>query len=180
MTPPFCFVKISLPKPKTRVIEMGRTFVAASWLNADENDYSGSQQSHMVGRMANIAAYADPEPVKKANNVKKPDLRTKEQAREDFLDRKRVAFEKAFENGQISFEQYDLLLTEWEKSMARLEKRMGIVKEEPTSPTPSTKPSIMNAVEYAAKGFAARHPFAFLVASIMVGAGILNVFGFGV
>jgi len=102
-----------------------------------------------------------------------------DQKREDALDRKRVQFEKAFEQGSITFEQYNLLLTEWEKSMARLEKRMGIVKEEPTSPTSSTKPSIMNAAEDAAKGFAARHPFGFLVASIMVGAGVLNVLGFG-
>lgn len=158
---------------------MSRTYVNCYWSNADTNDYSGRQQPHMIGDKANTKAYADPEPVKKAKKVKAPDYRTLDQKREDTLDKKRVAFSKAFEEGCITFEQYNLLLTEWEKSMARLEKRMGITKEEPTSPTPSTKPSIMNAVEDAAKGFAAKHPFMFLVASIMVGAGVLNIFGFG-
>lgn len=159
------------------VIQM-RTFVAASWLNADQNDYSGRQQSHMIGNMANLAAYADVEE-KPAKKVKKPDLRTKNQCFEDRLDARRVAFEAAFENGEISFEQYDLLLTEWTKSRARLDRRMGIISEEVNEPTPVAKTPIINHIEDCAKSFAARHPFAFLVASIMVGADILNVFGFG-
>lgn len=154
------------------VIQM-RTFVAASWLNADENDYSGKQQSHMVGRMANLAAYADDEPAKKAKKVKAPDYRTLEQKLEDFLDRKRVQFEKAFENGEISFEQYEALLTEWEKARSRLDRRMGIVEE--SKPSRSILPSI----ERAASTFASRHPFATLVGVIVLGSMIMNVFGYG-
>ena len=105
MTGSSLFRILNSSKPNTVVIQM-RTFVAASWLNADENDYSGKQQSHMVGRMANPAAYADDEPPKKSKKVKALDYRTLEQKREDFLDRKRVQFEKAFENDEIGFEQY--------------------------------------------------------------------------
>jgi len=163
---------------------MSRQFILQEWSNAAADSYTGYQvnKHFRANGSAAIENYADPKPVeKKAKKIKDPDYRTLDQKREDTLDKKRVAFEKAFENGEISFDQYNLLLTEWEKCMARLEKRMGIVKEEeqPTSPKPSTKPSIMNAVEDAAKGFAAKHPFAFLVASIMVGAGVLNCFGFG-
>ena len=179
MTWPFCIAKINPSKPNTVVIQMSRTFVAASWLNADENDYSGKQQSHMVGRMANLAAYADPEPVKKAKKVKAPDFRSSVERSEDRLDASRAVFEKAFAEGKIDFDRYNILLTEWEVSRTKLDKKMGIVKEESTSTTASTKPSIMNAVEDSVKGFEANHPFMFLVVSIMVGAGILNVFGFG-
>lgn len=163
---------------QTQMVIQMRTFVAASWLNADENDYSGKQQSHMVGRMANLAAYADDEPVKKAKKVKAPDYRTLEQKREDFLDRKRVQFEKAFENGEIGFEQYEALLTEWEKSRSRLDKRMGIVEE---SKDVESKPShsILPRIERVASTFASCHPFATLVGVIVLGSMVMNVFGFG-
>ena len=160
------------------VIQMGRSFVAASWLNADENDYSGKQQSHMVGRMANISAYADVEE-KPAKKVKKVDLRTNNQRFEDRLDARRVAFEKAFENSEISFEQYDLLLSEWEKSMARLEKRMGIVEEFNEVESKPSRPSIMPSIERAASSFASHHPFATLVGVIVLGSMIMNFFGYG-
>jgi len=157
---------------------MARTYVQTTWNDADKFAYNGAQQHFKPNGAANPKAYEEKPVEKKAKKVKAPDYRTSDQKREDTLDKKRVAFEKAFENGDITFDQYNLLLTEWEKAMSRLEKRMGITKEESTSPTSSTKPSIMNAVEDAAKGFAARHPFAFLVTSIMVGAGVLNIFGF--
>lgn len=169
-------------KPNTAVIQM-RTFVAASWLNADENDYSGRQQSHMVGRMANLSAYSEVEE-KPAKKVKKPDLRTLDQKREDFLDRKRVQFEAAFESGEIDFNQYDALLTEWEKARARLDKRMGLVEESTTAVEPETipkasHPSIMPAIERAAVSFSARHPFATLVTVIVLGSMVMDVIGFG-
>lgn len=154
---------------------MSRTFVAASWLNADQNDYSGKQQSHMVGRMANLAAYA--EPVKKPKKAKAPDYRTLAQKREDYLDHKRVQFEKAFENGEISFEQYEALLTEWEKARSRLDRRMNIVEDSKEVESKPSLPSIIPMIEDAAKSFCARHPFAFTVASILFGCGILNILG---
>jgi len=156
-----------------------RTFVAASWLNADENDYSGKQQSHMVGRMANLAAYADEESVKKVKKVKSPDFRSSNERAEDRLDARRSQFEKAFEGGLIDFERYNMLLTEWEASRAKLDKKMGFTKQQPTPATTSTKPSVINAVEDAAKGFCERHPFMFTVASILFGCGVLNLVGFG-
>lgn len=160
---------------------MSRQFILQEWSNAAADSYTGYQVNRHFRKngSAAIEAYGEPEPVKPAKKVKKPDLRTKNQAFEDNLDRRRVSFEKAFEEGSITFDQYNLLLTEWEKAMSRLEKRMGLTKEEPTSPTPPTKSSIINAIEDAAKGFAAKHPFMFLVASIMVGAGVLNILGFG-
>lgn len=165
------------------VIQM-RTFVTASWLNADENDYSGRQQSHMVGNMANLAAYADPEPVKKAKKVKAPDFRLTSEKTIDRLEKHRADLEAAFESGQLSFERYDVLLREWEAKMDRAwkrhEKATGESFEEVANePNIITKPSIINHIEDSAKGFAAKHSFAFLVGSIMVGASILNVFGFG-
>lgn len=179
MTRALFIAKITPSKPNTMVIQMARTYVQTTWNDADKFAYNGAQQHFKPNGAANPKAYEEKPVEKKNNKVKAPDYRTLDQKREDTLDRKRVQFEKAFENGEISFDQYNLLLTEWEKAMSRLEKRMGVVKEEPSSTTPSTKPSIMNTVEDAAKGFAARHPFTFLVASIMVGAGVLNIFGFG-
>lgn len=159
---------------------MSRTYVNCSWSNADTNDYSGRQQPHMIGDKANTKAYAEPEPVKKTKKVKTPDFRTLDQKREDTLDKKRVQFEKAFEEGTISFDQYEALLTEWEKSMTLLEKRMGLVKDEAViDPTPVAKRSIINALENAANSFRANHPFMFTVSSILFGCGLLNLVGFG-
>lgn len=157
-----------------------RQLINISWNNSSAV-YDGSQQMNHFkpNGAANILAYAQENAPKKTKKVKAPDYRTLDQKREDTLDKKRVAFEKAFEEGSITFKQYNLLLTEWEKAMARLEKRMGLTKEEPISPNAVTKSSIINHIEDCAKGFEARYPFAFLVGSIMVGASILNVFGFG-
>lgn len=157
-----------------------RQFINVSWNNSSAV-YDGSQQiNHFKPNgAANILAYAQEDAPNKTKKVKALDYRTLEQKHEDFLDRKRVQFEKAFENGEISFQQYDLLLTEWTKSRARLYRRMGIVDEVANEPNPSTKPSIINHIEDCAKSFCERHPFAFFVGSIMVGASILNVFGFG-
>lgn len=155
-----------------------RNYIATSWNNADTNDYSGRQQHFKPNGAANILSYAEEAP-KKTKKVKKPDLRTKEQAFEDRLDKKRVAFEAAFENGEITFEQYDLLLTEWTKSRARLDRRMGVVEEVTNEATLVAKRSIINALENAAKDFAAKHPFGFTVAACLAGCGFLNIFGFG-
>lgn len=160
---------------------MPRQYVVQEWSNAAAESYTGYQVNKHFRKngSAAIENYADPEPVKKANKVKAPDFRSSVERSEDRLDARRVAFERAFEEGKIDFDRYNILLTEWEVSRAKLDKKMGLVKEESTSPTPSTKSSIINHIEDCAKGFAARHPFCFLVGSIMVGASILNVFGFG-
>lgn len=159
-----------------------RQFINVSWNNSSAV-YDGSQQMNhfRANGSAAIENYADPEPVKKTKKVKAPDFRTLEQKREDFLDKKRVAFEKAFEEGTISFDQYEALLTEWEKSMARLEKRMGVVKDEDVTnePPPVAKPSIINALENAANSFRVNHPFAFTVVGCLFGCGLLNLVGFG-
>lgn len=158
------------------VIQM-RTFVAASWLNADENDYSGKQQSHMVGRMANLAAYADEEPVNKAKKVKALDFRSSNERAEDRLDARRSQFEKAFEQGLIDFDRYNMLLTEWEVARGKLDKKMGIAEDsKEVSPKPS-RSSIIPIIEDAAKSFCTRHPFAFTVASVLFGCAVLNITG---
>lgn len=154
-----------------------RTYISTTWNNADTNDYSGRQQHFKPNGAANIGAYAQEESPKKAKKVKAPDYRTLEQKREDYLDSKRTQFEKAFENGEISFEQYESLLTEWEKARSRLDRRMGIVQDCKEA-KPFSK-SIMPIIEDAAKSFCARHPFAFTVISALFGCGILNIIGYG-
>lgn len=159
-----------------------RQFINVSWNNSS-TVYDGSQQMNHFRKngSAAIEAYGDPEPVKKVKKVKAPDFRSSVERSEDRLDARRVVFEKAFEEGKIDFDRYNMLLTEWEASRAKLDKKMGLVKDEDVSnePTPFAKTPMINHIEDCAKSFAARHPFAFLVTSIMVGAGILNVFGFG-
>lgn len=155
-----------------------RNYIQTTWNNADTNDYSGHKQHFKTNGAANIGAYADQEPIKKAKKVKAPDYRTLDQKREDFLDRKRVQFEGAFENGEISFEQYEALLTEWEKARSRLDKRMGIV-EDSKEVEPKSSRSTLRSIERAASSFASRHPFATLVGVIVLGSMILNVLGFG-
>jgi len=159
-----------------------RQFINVSWNNSSAN-YDGSQQiNHFKANgAANILAYAQEEAPKKTKKVKAPDYRTLDQKREDTLDKKRVQFEKAFEEGTISFNQYEALLTEWEKSMARLEKRMGLVKDEEVTkePTAVAKRSILNTLENAANSFRANHPFAFTVVGCLFGCGLLNLVGFG-
>lgn len=157
-----------------------RSYIATSWNNADTNDYSGRQQHFKPNGAANILAYAQEEAPKKTKKVKAPDFRTLEQKREDFLDKKRVAFEAAFENGEITFEQYDLLLTEWTKSRARLDRRMGIVEQVTNETTPVAKRSIINALENSANSFRVNHPFSFTVVGCLFGCGLLNIVGFGV
>lgn len=155
-----------------------RTYINTTWNNADTNDYSGGQQHFKPNGAANIGAYADHEPAKKGKKVKAPDYRTLEQKREDFLDRKRVGFEKAFENGEIGFEQYEALLTEWEKARARLDRRMGIA-EQPKEIQSKPSHSILPSIERAASSFASRHPFATLVGVIVLGSMVMNIFGYG-
>lgn len=160
---------------------MPRQYVVQNWSNAAAESYTGYQVNKHFRKngSAAIENYADTEPAKKAKKVKAPDYRTLEQKREDFLDRKRLQFEKAFENGEISFEQYEALLTEWEKARSRLDRRMGIVEQ---SKEVESKPShsILPRIERAASTFAGRHPFATLVGVIVLGSMIMNVFGFGV
>lgn len=166
------------------VIQMARTFVAASWLNADENDYSGKQQSHMVGRMANLAAYSESERFNKAKKVREPDFRLTSERTIDRLEKHRADLDAAFESGKLSFERYGILLNEWEGKMSRAwkrhEKATGEVSQEVEQAAP-IKPSIasdlINSVEGAAKSFATHHPFIFTVASILFGCAILNIAG---
>lgn len=157
-----------------------RQFINVSWNNSSAV-YDGSQQMGHFRKngSAAIENYADDEPLKKAKKVKAPDFRTSVERSEDRLDARRVAFEKAFEQGKIDFDRYNILLTEWEASRAKLDKKMGFTKQQPTPATTSTKPSVINAVEDAAKGFCERHPFMFTVASILFGCGVLNLVGFG-
>lgn len=158
---------------------MGRNYVVQNWNDAAAG-YCGYQVDHFSkSGAANPKAYEEKPVEKKTKKVKKPDFRTKEQVREDFLDRKRVQFEKAFEDGEISFEQYEALLTEWEKARSRLNKRMGIVEEYKEIESKPCRLSIMPIIEDAAKSFCARHPFAFTVASILFGCAILNIIGTG-
>ena len=163
------------------VIQMARQYVVQEWSNAAADSYTGYQVNRHFRKngSAAIENYADEEAPKKVKKVKKPDLRTKEQAFEDRLDKKRVAFEKAFENGEISFEQYDLLLTEWTKSRARLDHRMGIIEKATNETTPVAKRSTINALENAANSFRVNHPFAFTVVGCLFGCGLLNLVGFG-
>lgn len=159
-----------------------RQFINVSWNNSSAV-YDGSQQMNHFRKngSAAIENYADVEPVKKTKKVKAPDFRTLDQKREDILDKKRVQFEKAFEEGTISFDQYEALLTEWTKSRARLDRRMGLVKDEEvtTEPTSIAKSSMINALENAANSFRANHPFAFTVVGCLFGCVLLNLVGFG-
>lgn len=159
-----------------------RTYVQTTWNDADKFAYNGAQQHFKPNGAANPKAYEE-KPVEKATKAKKvkaPDYRTLDQKREDTLDRKRVQFEKAFEEGTISFDQYEALLTEWEKAMCRLEKRMGVVKDEDVAneASPVAKRSIINTLENAANSFRANHPFVFTVVGCLFGCGILNFVGF--
>lgn len=157
---------------------MGRTFVNVTWSDASEV-YDGAQQmNHFLksGR-ANIRLYEDKPVEKKAKTVKSVDFRTKEEVAEDRLDAKRIKFEKAFEEGTIDFDRYNALLTEWEKARARLDRRMNILEEYKEVPSKPSSSQIMSIIEDTAKSFCSRHPFAFTVASILFGCGILNIAG---
>lgn len=159
------------------VIQMARTYISTTWNNSDKFGYSGVQQHFKPNGAANPKAYEEKPVEKKAKKLKAPDLRSSAEKAEDRLDARRIQFEKAFEEGVIDFERYNMLLTEWEIARDKLDKKMGIVNEskeiEPSSP------SIIPMIEDAAKSFCARNPFAFTVASILFGCGILNIVGFG-
>lgn len=164
---------------------MSRQFILQEWSNAAADSYSG-YQVHKHFRKNGAAAienYGEPE-VKKVKKVKNPDFRLTSERTIDRLEKHRADLEAAFESGELSFERYDVLLREWEVKMDRAwkrhEKATGESFDEVANePAFATKPSITDHIEDCAKGFAARHPFAFLVGSIMVGAGVLNLFGFG-
>jgi len=159
---------------------MARTYIQTSWNDADKFAYNGAQQHFKPNGAANPKAYEE-KPVEKATKTKKvkaPDYRTLDQKREDSLDKKRVQFEKAFEEGTISFDQYEALLTEWTKSRARLDRRMGIVEEVTNDLTPIAKSSIINALENAANSFRVNHPSAFTIVGCLFGCGLLNLVGF--
>ena len=170
-------------KPNTAVIQMSRTYVNCSWNNADQNDYSGRQQPHMIGNKANLRAYEEKPLEKKAKKVREPDFRLTSERTIDRLEKHRADLDAAFEAGKLTFERYEILLNEWEAKMERAWKRndkaTGSVEEsKEVEPNPS-RPSIMPIIEDAAKSFCARHPFAFTVASVLFGCGILNIVGFG-
>lgn len=158
---------------------MGRNYVVQNWNDAAAG-YCGYQVDHFSkSGAANPKAYKEKPVEKKTKKVKKPDFRTKEQVREDFLDRKRIQFEKAFESGEIGFEQYEALLTEWEKARSRLDKRMGIAEDSKEVESKPSRPSVLPIIERKASTFASRHPFATLVGVIVLGSMIMNVFGYG-
>lgn len=165
-----------------------RTYINTTWNNADTNDYSGRQQHFKANGAANIHAYAQEDSPKKIKKAREPDFRLTSEKTIDRLEKHRAELEAAFESGKLSFERYELLLSEWETKMDRAwkrhEKASGIVQESTTVVKPSAipkavRPSILPVIERAAVSFSSRHPFATLVTVIVLGSMVMNIFGFG-
>lgn len=162
---------------------MSRQFILQNWSNAAADSYSGYQVNKHFRKngAAAIENYGEPE-VKKVKKVKKPDFRLTSERTIDRLEKHRADLDAAFESGKLTFERYETLLNEWEAKMERAwkhhDKATGAFEEsKEVEPNPS-RPSIMPIIEDAAKSFCARHPFAFTVASVLFGCGILNIIGY--
>lgn len=178
--PPFFVFWVHRNQTQT-VIQMARTYISTTWNDSDKFGYSGVQQHFKPNGAANPKAYEE-KVEKKAKKVREPDFRLTSEKTIDRLEKHRLDLDAAFESGKLTFERYEILLNEWEAKMerawARHEKATGIVEDsKEVEPKPSR--SILPSIERVASTFASHHPFATLVGVIVLGAMVMNVFGFG-